>query len=56
MDQTIPRRRPLKTQPPLTPSKVSQKVSDKKIARQRRLEEKRDQVGEELYSQACDVE
>ena len=39
MDQTIPRRRPLKTQAPMTPSKVSRRVSDGKIARQRQLEE-----------------
>ncbi len=39
MDHAIPRRRPSKTQASLTPLKVSRKVSDRKVARQRRLEE-----------------
>jgi hypothetical protein len=38
MVHTIPRHSPL-IQAPLTPSKVSRKVSDEKIARQQRLEE-----------------
>jgi hypothetical protein len=54
MEQKIPRRRPFKTQTSLTPSKVARKVSDEKKARQERLE--KDQVGKELYPQACDVE
>ena len=39
MDQTIPRSFPLKTQAPLTSSKVAQRVSEEKIARQLQLEE-----------------